>query len=60
MERLEGRKAALMRHLITLKRRDLDEVCAAAHMIPPPMPPTEAAAAGACGNARPYPPRRAL
>ena len=50
VDRLEGRKAALMRHMITLKRRDLEEVCAAAHMLPPPLPPVDAAAE-ACGGA---------
>ena len=50
MDRLEGRKAALMRHMIALKRRDLEEVCAAAHMLPPPLPPVDTAAE-ACGGA---------
>ena len=50
MERLEGCKAALMRHMIMLKRRDLEEVCATAHMVPAPLPPINAAAE-ACGGA---------
>jgi hypothetical protein len=36
--RLEGRKADLIRGLIALKRRELEEVCLASHMHVPPQP----------------------
>ncbi len=41
--RLEGRKADLTRSLIALKRRELEEVCAACHMPVPPEPEVDIA-----------------
>ncbi len=40
--RLEGCKADLIRSLIALKRRELEDVCTACHMPVPPLPEVDA------------------
>ena len=55
--RLTDCKSALMRELIAAKRRELEDVCAQAHMAVPPLPPLPATgseddAAAVCGQAR--------
>lgn len=55
--RLTECKSALMRELIAAKRRELEDVCAQAHMAVPPLPPLPAAgsgddAAAVCSQAR--------
>lgn len=50
VERLEGRKAEAMRAVMALKRRELEDICAAARMLPPP-PPADVAAADALEGA---------
>ena len=43
MDRLEGRKADLIRKMIDVKRRELEDICTESHMSVPPLPPCEAA-----------------
>lgn len=53
--RLEGRKADLIRSLIALKRRELEDVCCASHMPVPPQPEVDAsveAQGGAAASAQ--------
>lgn len=43
VERLEGQKAELMRKMIDVKRRELEDICTESHMSVPPLPQCEAA-----------------
>ncbi len=43
MERLEGRKAEMIRKMIDVKRRELEEICTESHMPVPALPSSEAA-----------------
>ncbi len=43
MERLEGCKAELIRKMIDVKRRELEDICTESHMSLPPLPYSEAA-----------------
>ncbi|EIE21660.1 hypothetical protein COCSUDRAFT_66998 [Coccomyxa subellipsoidea C-169] len=43
VEHLEGRKAELIRKMIDVKRRELEDICTESHMSLPPLPHSEAA-----------------
>jgi hypothetical protein len=43
IEALQGRKAEAMRAATLAQRRELEDICAAARMAPPPMPPAPTA-----------------
>ena len=40
VERLEGRKAEMIRKMIDVKRRELEEICTESHMPVPALPST--------------------
>lgn len=51
IEGLQGRKAEAMRAATLAQRRELEDICAAARMAPPPMPPAPTADTALSGAA---------
>lgn len=56
VERLEGCRADAMRAMVALKRRDLEQLCASARMLPPPADaPAAELLSGAAASAQVWP-----